>query len=195
MLNRAQVLSRPGWNPTILRDLLGEPDQRDPRQGQCPGASLYDLSRVISVESSEQFKDAVAAAMHRAHSTKKSATSKRKQLLKVAATWPITVSLIPIDELYRLVLQGDDLARFKLHVLQSWTAHYVLTHLTNVDDLYARLHGKVGWHEATDAIERRALREIAQIYPELAVACRRGPSPRLKLLSSEDIRQVCGRDL
>lgn len=195
MLNRSQVLSRPGWNPTILRDLLGMPDQREPRRGPCPGSSLYDLSRVLDVERSQQFKSAVAAAMHRARATKKSAASKRKQLLAVSAGWPITVTSIPIDDLYRRVLQGDHLSMFEPHALKSWAAHYVLTHLTNVDELYARLRGKVGWHEATDALERRTLREIARVYPELAVACRRGPSPRLLLLSSEDVQQVCRRDL
>lgn len=84
---------------------------------------------------------------------------------------------------------------FEPHALKSWAAHYVLTHLTNVDELYARLRGKVGWHEATEALEIRTLREIAQVYPELAVACRRGPSPRLRLLSSEDLQQACRRDL
>jgi hypothetical protein len=195
MLNRSQVLSRPGWNPTNLRDLLGVPDQREPRQGSCPGSSLYNLGRVLDVEGSQQFKDAVAAAKHRARATKKSAVSKRKQLLAVSAAWPITVASIPIDDLYRRVLQGDDLSMFDPHALKSWAAHYVLTHLTNVDELYARLHSKVGWHEATVALERRTLREIARVYPELAVACRRGPSPRLRLLSSEDLQQAYRRDV
>lgn len=194
MLNRSQILSRPGWNPTILRDLLGEPDQREPRQGPCPGSSLYDLDRVISVESSQLFKDAVAAAMHRAQATRKSARSKRKKLLASVASLPFSVMLMPINDLYRRVLQEDDLSKFPMQTVKSWAAHYVLTQLTNIDKLNAELRGKVGWYDATEALEKRALREIAIAYPELAAACRRGPSPRLRFLDSEDIRGMRLRD-
>ena len=185
ILNRAAVLRRPGWTPTLLRDFLGEPDRREPN---CPGYrdfSLYCIERVIAAEGSPDFERAVAKSRARSRATKRSAATKRKSLACEADALQIEVQRLSIDEIVvRLRAQDPGFPRsYRREALDSWCAHFVLEHLTNFTVLAADFEGRVGGSEASERLLRRTLREIGVVYPDLATACRRGPSARLPLVT------------
>lgn len=189
-----------GWSPSMIRDLLGDPDSRKPNpvfQSGTPMA-LYQTSRVENIESTVEFAQRRAQASRRAAAARRTAKRRRDSTLEKIYSTPINVPYLNRSLLakravthrnHRAGEQTQDLVSPLSHieeipetVLQRWEVNYLRHVLTPYDALLADLHGHVGRVEAEVLLRRRVYAAIAERYPHLALECDRQLAERLSIV-------------
>ena len=80
-----------GWTPAMVRDYLGEPDQRgqNPHYRHAEKTRLYYETRVVKIEATDAFKKRLATAAARRIQGQKTATKRAEELVEWAKTTPI----------------------------------------------------------------------------------------------------------
>lgn len=183
-LNLASLRER-GWTPALVRAFLGEPDKTkaNPFYKSAAPQKLYLVDRVKKIEASEPFLAKKALAAKRSHVSLVRA-EKARQALAAEVLSKVRVRNMPFDVLRHQALssqtqrnetRGDfssDPASAQEHHIHRWMVNYARHELSNYDQIRIRYAGKVGVHEAAEAVRSAVLTRIAELWPPLGKACR-----------------------
>ena len=186
MITQSTVLERPGWSRTLVKRLLGEPDQRK----KCPGRKrlmcLYALERVEQCEKTEAFLTAQASLAKRVMAAEKGVATKTARLLADIDAMVVEVRTLDERELLqrsiqsynqRLDVTADDymppLASLDSdpEFLQRICVNYIRHELTRYDRMLSATAGKTGIASAVDAIRTKVYAAISAAYPALTQEC------------------------
>lgn len=186
MLTAARLRER-GWTRTMVRDLLGEPDELRPNPAYRSAAPirLWALDRVTAAEQDPAFAQRQATARKRAASADAAAGRKRQELLAEVARVPVRVPLVDRERLTRRAcasynaMHGDRLDHVPAapgsdpQFLERITVNYLRHELSSYEDRLAGLFRKTGRAQASALIRERVYAAISQAYPDLAAECAR----------------------
>jgi hypothetical protein len=181
-LTRSALLERPGWAPTLVIRLLGEPDQRKKVVGRTVPLALYAIARIEQAESSSEFAQAQAAVAARKVVVAKAVATKTAKLMAAIAAMPITVERLSPAEVEPQAIDSYNLrsrgASFASNAddpafLERITVNFIRHELTEYDVALWEVVGKTGITLAVAEIRRRVYSAIAQAYPALSEECER----------------------
>ena len=176
-----------GWRPSMIRDLLGEPDatKRNPRYASAAPMALYAVERVKTAEATEAFRSrleqAEAAHAARSQAARRVMETRRKAALEWADTvtievdWPASSSAAIKAGVenwqawqfergnYDADGQSADTA-----TKRRWARNYLRHCATTYEEQLAALFGVVGKDDAYQLIKLRVEEMIEQRFPDLA---------------------------
>ena len=177
-----------GWTDTLIRVLLGEPDQlkTNPHYRTGPKMRLYKLDRIIIAESTDAFLNRRV----RANGAKKAVGTKRLNLLEHVNSISIEINTISTEELTRLACEayndlweghhGFSRKEWKManvtddHLfIRRITVNYLRHEVSPYEGTLKSLFGMVGVREGSKLIKERVLDRIAEAYPHLNSECNR----------------------
>lgn len=201
-LNKKQLIER-GWSAKIVRDFLGEPDDKN-RLGRYCWEYLYFLPRVEQVEKLDEFTAAQEKYQKRRQCGIETAKKRAVQQIETAKTTPIRVREMSAEDVLNAAIwhynsrnrgsryeYDDDFYREPASrnsselFLERVTVNYIRHVLTSYDSKLFAQKGKVGGGDAVPIIRRRVFEEIALAYPQLADECDRQMIRRGLKLESE----------
>jgi hypothetical protein len=183
-----------GWTPSMVRDLLGEPDAqgRSPFYGEAAPTRMFAIGRVEAAEGTEEFARALATAARRSAAAREAAARRRRAVLERIATEPVEVPRMTRSELSEEAVRHRNrrdrerawdhpdhvprpavVATTDPETLTRWQVDYLRHRLTRYDALLDGLYGGAGRTEAAQLLRARIHDAIARAYPELAAECRR----------------------
>jgi hypothetical protein len=186
MVTMPQLKER-GWTRTMVRDLLGAPDDHraNPRYRSAAPMGLWAPERVAAAEAEPTFAQRQASSRRRSAVSAGAAARKRQDLLAQAARVPVRVPLIDRERLTRRTcasynaLHGWRIGRIPAtpdsdpRFLERITVNYLRHELSGYEGRLAGLFRKVGRAEAEAVIRERVYGAISEAYPELAAECAR----------------------
>jgi len=184
-------LSRRGWTPSMIRDLLDPPDQThtNPVVSTRAPMRLYALSRVGKVEAGEEFRVRRAMGRARAELTAARATERRERAVANADQVTVDVPRHPPDELAELAVAYERERPVTDERLHRWQVEYLRSRMPSPEELaeslggLRELGGRPGRREAARVLRGRIARAIGEEYPWLAEAAW-GPRQRRRVSAS-----------
>lgn len=195
-LTQSQILERPGWTRTLVKRILGEPDLIKPRFGGGT-INLYQRERVEAAEASEAFLSQQDAVAKRKAAARRVVEKKTAALLADVDRMSVRVTRIPLEDVRRRAIKayndrhwGSDMPagmHSDSEFLDRITVNYIRHKLTRYDQALGKTAGKVGVHQAVDAIREKVYAAIAEAYPDLAEESRRQLARRRE---EEDMRRA-----
>lgn len=175
-----------GWTDSVMKALSMEPHLQkvNPRYKKAAPMLLYEKDKVLTIESTENFKILIEKQALRKQSAKKAVETKEQKLLRIVETWVIDV------EVYNDVAQAavdhyneyNSWKEFFIPVdkrssdkefLDRITVNYLRHMLSAYDEKLYELFGKVGKNKAYSILSRKVFEAIAMKYPHLEKECRR----------------------
>lgn len=178
-------LTRRGWTPSMIRDLLDPPDQThtNPVVSTRAPMRLYALSRVGKLEAGEEFR--VRREMGRARSeiSAERAARRREQAVENANRIDVDVPRHPPDRLTELAVAYERERPLTDERLHRWQVEYLRSRMPSPEELAASLGGKPGRREAARVLRGRIARAIGEEYPWLAEAAW-GPRQRRRRVAA-----------
>lgn len=181
-LTKSALLERTGWTPTLVRRLLGEPDQRKKVLGRTDPLALYAIARIEQTEASADFAQAQEGIAKRKIAAAKAVTTKTEKLMAAIEAMPITVERRSLADVKRQAIdsynrrsRGDSSASNADDpgFLERITVNFIRHELTEYDVALWEVTGKTGIGRAVAEIRRRVYLAIAQAYPALSAECHR----------------------
>lgn len=183
-LNLASLKER-GWTPALVKEFLGEPDKTkvNPFYKSAAPQKLYRVDRVREIEQCAAFLEKKTGATQRSQAALARVEVARQALL-AEVLLKVRVRRLKLNELRRRALAskadydercghyGGDHAKAEEHHIQRWMVNFARHELSNYDEIRERYAGRVGVHEAAEAVRSAVLEKIARIWPELEEACR-----------------------
>jgi len=181
MITQTTLLERPGWTRTLLKRLLGEPDQRKKVYGRTTPICLYQLDRVVAAEQSGPFLEAQVAIEKRREASTKAVKTKTERLMTAIEAMPLSVDVVSNKQLLSAAISSynarnpysDSPAHPKADqaFLDRICVNFIRHELTHYDHALEAMAGKTGINEAIALLRRRIYTAIAQAYPALADEC------------------------
>lgn len=183
-LNLASLKER-GWTPALVKEFLGEPDKTkvNPFYKSAAPQKLYRVDRVREIEQRAAFLEKKAVATQRSRAALARAEVARQALL--AEVLPnVRVRRLKLNELRRRALAskkerdefhgdfGGNPANAEERHIHRWMVNFARHELSNYDEVREKYAGKVGVHDAAEAVRSAVLAKIAVFWPELQEACR-----------------------
>lgn len=173
-------LKKKWWTDALIKKFPGDADAERPNPRFRTGSPmrLYSIKRVNEIEQSQEFKEALALARKRREASKKVARERSARLAEDCLK-DVSVQEIPIRDLRRLAIKsqkdryisredfGRDVGGADDATIERWMVNYARHNLSNYDSVRADYAGKVGVHEAAEAVRSAVLDKIAEIWPEL----------------------------
>lgn len=154
-----------GWSPSLIRDVLGEPDRTvaDPHHRTGPEMKLWEQSRVIEAEASELFAKKREEA---------AAQIERDELIAKAESLVVEVISIPMDELMaRSPMDAGFGALSDKATKDRWAVNFIRHELCTYDLTVTDLAEKIGARQAVTVVRGKVYQAIAAAYPKLAPEC------------------------
>ena len=183
-LTLTQLLER-GWTRTIVRDLLGEEDQRrrNPFYRKAAPMRLWSLERVIEAESGAAFAEQQAAIARRRDAARTAARKRARRLCDWAQTVRIRVDKMPAGlAMARAIKSYNDFHYLDEEEAGPWsddaflariTVNFLRHQSTPYDRDMDKCRGQPGVREAQRTLRKRVLAAIGAAYPGLAPECER----------------------
>ncbi len=162
-----------GWSPSLIREVLGDPDRKvpNPHYGTGPKMKLWEQSRVIEAEASELF----ASYQRRrgaAEREKAAAQIERDELIARAESLVVEVISIPMDELMaRSPMDAGFGALSDKATKDRWAVNFIRHELCTYDLTVTDLAEKIGARQAVTVVRGKVYQAIAAAYPKLAPEC------------------------
>lgn len=182
-LTLSQVLQRPGWTRRLVRNLLGEPDERKKVFGYSIPLSLYAIRRVEEAETSERFRSEQGRIAQRRAAARRGVQTKEERLLAEIARMPVSVRRIKNVEKQAIfsynewqMSRDSDLwadASASREFLDRIAVNFIRHELTEYDAALEEVAGRTGIAKGVQAIREKVFGRIAQVYPEYSDECRR----------------------
>ena len=181
------ALRERGWRPTMIRDLLGEPDELEtnPKYRSAAPMALYAAGRVIAAEDTDDFRARLAKA-EGAHAARSAAAQRSMETRRQAAIeWADTV---PIDTDWpasakQAIREGVEHWTFRQYdrgnydadgksadpsTKRRWARNYLRHCATSYEGELVELFGVVGKDAAYQVLRARVEEMIEERFPELA---------------------------
>jgi hypothetical protein len=183
-LTLSQLLER-GWTRTMVRDLLGEEDQRrrNPFYRKAAPMRLWSLERVIAAESESAFAELQAAYARRRDAARAAARERARELRAWAQTVRIRVDRMPAGvAIARAIESYNDSNYLSGEEAGPWsddaflariTVNYLRHESTPYDRDMDKRRGQPGVREARSILRKRVLAAIGAAYPAFALECER----------------------
>lgn len=175
-----QTLLDRGWTDSLIRKFLVKEDatRRNPRYKCASPMKLYEIQRVLSAESTEDFKLELEKSRKRSEKMVERMDAKREALLEYAMSVEISLPDIPYETVLEKAIQSynefhynDD--RFAdtgsdKEFLKRICINYLRHECTIYEEELDKIFGEVGVHEAHDLLQSRINEAIRAKYKELA---------------------------
>ena len=175
-----QTLLDRGWTDSLIGKFLVKEDatRRNPRYKRASPMKLYEIQRVLSVESTDDFKLELEKSRKRSEKMVARMDAKRETMLEYAMSVEITLPDIPYETVLEKAIQSynsfhyDD-GRFAdtgsdKEFLKRICINYLRHECTVYEDELDKIFGEVGVHEAHDLLQNRINEAIQAKYKELA---------------------------
>ncbi|MDO0915760.1 hypothetical protein QQM39_34535 [Streptomyces sp. DT2A-34] len=187
-----------GWTPSMVRQLLGEPDMLagHPIFRSAPRTRLYRMERIEAAERSEEFRAIAAAAARRSGAARAAAARRRREVLARIAAEPMDVPQLAPDRLAALAVEHRNRQEEKRTsgrwqggrgrvaepatvesaepaALDRWKVDYLRHRLTRHHEILGELYGSTGRAAAEELLWHRVYAAISKAYPNLAQECER----------------------
>ncbi len=179
-------LKNRGWTDTLVKRLIGEPDQLqvNPCYRSGPKMKLYKTQRVEEAETLEEFVEAQKGKRGRQAAAQKALATKRRRIEEYVAAVKVEVPALSEDELIRRAC--DNYNWHKSDNNDNWASpssdpeflericvNYLRHCLTEYEAHLAEIAGKVGVRDAYLEIKTKVLKAIAEKYDWLWLECSR----------------------
>ena len=144
-ITKTDLISIRKWTERLIKKYMPVPDEirNNPYYGQASKMKLYKISRVESIEKNEQFLIDFQKTILRRKSSLKMVETKKDNLLIEIFELPISVEIIPRNELVPLVIDDyNDRNYYKDYLtlrdldqskLERLTVNYIRHQLTSYD--------------------------------------------------------------
>jgi hypothetical protein len=183
-ITKTDLISIRKWTDRLIKKYMPVPDEirNNPHYKQASKMKLYKISRVESIEKNEQFLIDFQKTILRRKSSAKMVETKKDNLLIEIFELPISVEIIPRNELVPLVIDNynknkDDykgyssFRDFDQSKLERLTVNYIRHELTPYDYYLKLIVSKVGKKEGYRLLRERIYNCISESYPELTREC------------------------
>ena len=182
-ITKTDLISKRKWTDALIKKYMPVPDEirNNPHYGQASKMKLYKISRVESIEKNEQFLIDFQKTILRRKSSLKMVETKKDNLLIEIFELPISVEIIPRNELVPLVIDDyNDRNYYKDYLtlrdldqskLERLTVNYIRHQLTSYDYYLKLIVSKVGKKEGYRLLIERIYNCISESYPELTREC------------------------
>lgn len=184
MLTKTQLTSR-GWTDSLMRRLLGDPDQTkpNPHRRSGPPMRLFAEDRVAAAETLPEFQARLKAKASRSEGARKAVQTRRNNDLAWCEAVRFTIRRLPIEKVRRDAVRAYEhsgIERFGVRdagdgqdFLDRITVNYIRHHLTDYDVAIDGMRGRMSQADIYTAMKNRVLAAIADAYPSLAAECQR----------------------
>ena len=191
LIARSRLRER-GWTDKMVRELLGEADERRPnrRYPERPDMYLYLLERVEDVERTDAFFELLDQSERRKEAGEKAAQKAKETRLTR------TVSQVEGLEIVLPRLEPDELIRRACESYNAWivaedaerepatpegkewflkiiSVNFLRHSVPGYRELYDGLHRQPGAAEGRRRLNERIYQAIARMYPDLEEECER----------------------
>ena len=182
-ITKTDLISVRKWTDRLIKKYMPVPDEirNNPHYGRASEMKLYKISRVESIEKNEQFLIDFQKTILRRKSSAKMVETKKDNLLIEIFELPISVEIIPRNELVPLVIDDyNDRNYYKDYLtlrdldqskLERLTVNYIRHQLTSYDYYLKLIVSKVGKKEGYRLLIERIYNCISESYPELTREC------------------------
>ena len=182
-ITKTDLISIRKWTDRLIKKYMPVPDtiKKNPHYGRASEMKLYKISRVESIEKNEQFLIDFQKTILRRKSSLKMVETKKDNLLIEIFELPISVEIIPRNELVPLVIDDyNDRNYYKDYLtlrdldqskLERLTVNYIRHQLTSYDQCLGLIFSKVGKKEGYRLLIERIYNCISESYPELTREC------------------------
>lgn len=194
---QSMIIDR-GWSKSMIDKLLGEPDDfaTNPHYKNSSPLKLYLISRVTSIECTEEFINLKLKKDKKSKVGVDVAFAKREKLLKEINETEIEVEVLPSLELRKLSIESyndrhqwlvptnisDKIDKF---FLDKMKVNYIRHHLTIYDELLNRIARNVGVDDAYILLQNKIFDAIKKAYPSLKTECNRQKRAKLKEIKND----------
>lgn len=185
MYTQTEVLKL-GFTKKLIETLLPDPILKpNPYYKSAAPVKLFSVDLVHEVMASETFKNYKEASKSRRQGAKKAVATKKKKLEQTVQEKIKCIHVKRVEnieklsmneQLIRVFERGDfdiGLSKIDDETKARWAVNYVRHKLTNYDEELYSIKGKVGIRSAYVTYKKAVLRKIAQVYPELQIACQK----------------------
>ena len=188
LITKSDLKSKRKWTDKLIKTYLKKPDlvKRNPIYKCASDMSLYDLDRILKIESKSAFKLDFEKRMKRLTSSKKAVETKTNKLLSLVKEMEIRIEEMDRDTLYLLMIEQYNnfhtfhRADYKWISMKTDEAtlvriavNFVRHNLTSYDQHLYEMYSKVGKHIAYVILITRLYTLIIEKYPYLEEECRR----------------------
>ena len=182
-ITKTDLISVRKWTDRLIKKYMPVPDEirNNPHYGRASEMKLYKISRVESIEKNEQFLIDFQKTMLRRKSSEKMVATKKDNLFIQISELPISVEIIPRNELIPLVIDAyNDRNYYKDYLtlrdldqstLERLTVNYIRHQLTSYDQCLGLIFSRVGKKEGYRLLKERIYKCISESYPELTGEC------------------------
>jgi len=182
-ITKTDLISIRKWSDRLIKKYMPVPDEirNNPYYGQASTMKLYKISRVEAIEKNEQFLIDFQKTILRRKSSLKMVETKKDNLFIQISELPISVEIIPRNELITLVIDAyNDRNYYKDYLtlrdldqstLERLTVNYIRHELTSYDQCLGLIFSKVGKKEGYRLLIERIYNCISESYPELTREC------------------------
>ena len=182
-ITKTDLISIRKWTDRLIKKYMPVPDtiKNNPHFRRASEMKLYKISRVESIEKKELFLIDFQKTILRRKSSSKMVRTKKDNLLIQISELPISVEIIPRNELVPLVIDDyNDRNYFKDYLtfqdldqstLQRLTVNYIRHQLTSYNRYLDLILSKVGKEEGYRLLNERIYKCISESYPDLTGEC------------------------
>ena len=182
-ITKTDLISVRKWTDRLIKKYMPVPDtiKNNPHFRRASEMKLYKISRVESIEKKELFLIDFQKTILRRKSSSKMVRTKKDNLLIQISELPISVEIIPRNELVPLVIDDyNDRNYFKDYLtfqdldqstLQRLTVNYIRHQLTSYNRYLDLILSKVGKEEGYRLLNERIYKCISESYPDLTGEC------------------------
>ena len=190
MITRAALKRDRGWTDKMLGAFLPAPDlvTKNPNYKSGPPMLLFEVAKIEAIESSDNFKAAMASSAGRKAGAKKAIETKTQKMREWLSSLVITVPVLERGDLINRACQSynrmqneramegrdyndpvdeDSDAKF----LERITVNYLRHRLTRYERHLDTMSGKVGFDEGYCELRRKIFDAIGESYEWLRAEC------------------------
>ena len=187
-LTATQLKAR-GWTDTLIRDLLGAPNQTriNPHHRNGPPMRLYEVGRIEKVEGSAVWAARIEATQRRKEGAAQAVETKRARLQAHLDAVEINLPMIDADALTQLACDHYNQRQYDRRDFDGWDAtpasdpaflqrisvNFLRHAMSDYDAELVNIFGSVGVGEGYQEINRKAFAAIGAAYPILTAECQR----------------------
>jgi len=182
-ITKTDLISIRKWTDRLIKKYMPVPDEirNNPHYGRASAMKLYKISRVESIEKNEQFLIDFQKTILRRKSSLKMVETKKDNLFIQISELPISVEIIPRNELITLVIDAyNDRNYYKDYLtlrdldqstLERLTVNYIRHNLTEYEDHLYTIGDQVGKKEGARLLKEITHNCIGESYPDLTREC------------------------
>ena len=180
------ALKRRGWNDELIEQFLGPTDKTpvNMKYRSGPRLQLYKAKRVHSVESQQEFIEIQQKRLKRRQAAQKAVATKREQMRRALDAIEYKVPEMKWDILTHRAIDHYNVLhsasakpaagiKSNERFLDRIRVNYLRHELTEYENHFLGVAGKVGAGDAYPEIKQKVLDAIAEVYPKLRAECNR----------------------